>query len=90
MMPHALQTDPQPMLKAWALQHCRNEIQRAILFHAPDHFTWEDCNAVEALMMAEFERWIAHPDGPDLDAVIRESLDELKAVATGSGVTASG
>ncbi|MGA2116062.1 MAG: hypothetical protein ABSH56_15080 [Bryobacteraceae bacterium] len=60
MMPHALQTDPQPMLKAWALQHCRNEIQRAILFHAPDHFTWEDCNAVEALMMAEFERWIAH------------------------------
>jgi hypothetical protein len=43
-----------------------------------------------AVFKIAFERWIAHPDGPDLDAVIRESLDELKAVATGSGVTASG
>lgn len=60
MTPHALQTDSLPVLKAWAVQHSRNEIQRAILFHAPDHFTWDDCNAVEARMLSEVERMIAH------------------------------
>jgi len=60
MMPHALETNSLQALKAWARQHCRNEIQRAILFHAPDHYTWEDCNLVEERMLAEFERIIAH------------------------------
>jgi len=60
MMPHALQTDSLPALKAWARQHCRNAVQHAILFDAPDHYTWDDCNHVEALMLDEFEQMIAH------------------------------
>jgi len=60
MMPHALQTDSLPALKAWARQHCRNAVQDAILFHAPDHFSWEDCDHVEERMLAEFEPMIVH------------------------------
>lgn len=60
MMPHVLQTDSLTVLKASWLQHCRNEIQRAILFHAPDHYTWDDCDDVEAEMLAEFESMIAN------------------------------
>jgi hypothetical protein len=41
-----------------------------------------------AVFRIAFERWIAEPAGPDLAQVIRESLDELKAVATGSAVVA--
>jgi AcrR family transcriptional regulator len=37
-----------------------------------------------AVFRIAFERWIAGPAGPDLDQLIRESLNELKAVATGS------
>lgn len=59
-MPHALQTDSLPVLKAWAVQHCRNAIQDAIRDYAPDHFTWEDCDQVEERMLAEFEPMIAH------------------------------
>jgi hypothetical protein len=60
MMPHALQTDSLPMLKAWARQHCRNAIQDAILFYAPDHFSWEDCDQVQEVMLDEFKLKIAH------------------------------
>ena len=60
MMPHALQTDSQPVLKVWARQHCRNAVEHAILFHAPDHFDWDDCDAFEERMLAEFEHMIAH------------------------------
>jgi hypothetical protein len=60
MMPHALQTDSLPMLKAWARQHCRNAVQDAILFHAPNHFTWKDCDQIEERMLADFEQMIAH------------------------------
>jgi hypothetical protein len=59
MLPHALQTDSLPVLTAWARQHCKNAIQDAILFHAPDHFSWEDCDQVEERMLAEFEPVIA-------------------------------
>jgi hypothetical protein len=60
MMPHALLTDSLPVLKAWARQHCRNAVEHAILFHAPDHFSWEDCDQVEERMMDEFKLKIAH------------------------------
>jgi AcrR family transcriptional regulator len=43
-----------------------------------------------AVFKIAFERWIADPDGPDLDRVIGESLDELKTVAAGSGVAIGG
>jgi AcrR family transcriptional regulator len=36
-----------------------------------------------AVFRIAFERWIGEPAGPDLDQLIRESLDELKAVAAG-------
>ena len=36
-----------------------------------------------AVFRIAFARWIAAPDGPDLARLIAESLDELKAVATG-------
>lgn len=60
MMPHALQTDSLPTLKAWAVQHCRNAVQDTILHYAPDDFTWDDCDHVEERMMAEFEPMIAN------------------------------
>jgi len=41
-----------------------------------------------AVFRIAFERWIAEPAGPDLDQLIRESLDELKTVATGGAVAA--
>jgi AcrR family transcriptional regulator len=41
-----------------------------------------------AVFKIAFERWIADPAGPDLDQVIRESLDELRAVAAGGAVPA--
>jgi AcrR family transcriptional regulator len=36
-----------------------------------------------AVFRIAFERWVGNPAGPDLDQVIRESFDELKAVAAG-------
>ena len=39
-----------------------------------------------AVFKIAFERWIGDPAGPDLGELIRESLDELKAVATGGAV----
>ena len=60
MMPHALLTNSLPTLRAWAIQHCRNAIQHAILHHAPDHFTWKDCDQVEERMLDEFKLKIAH------------------------------
>jgi AcrR family transcriptional regulator len=42
-----------------------------------------------AVFRIAFERWIAEPDGPDLAQLIRESLDELKAVATGGVATST-
>ena len=39
-----------------------------------------------AVFKIAFEHWIADPAGPGLDQLIHESLAELKAVATGSGV----
>jgi AcrR family transcriptional regulator len=39
-----------------------------------------------AVFRIAFERWIADPAGPDLAQLIRQSLDELKVVATGSAV----
>ena len=60
MMPHALQTDSLPVLKAWARQHCRNAVQDAILFHAPADFSWEDSDQVEQRMLDEFKLKIAH------------------------------
>ena len=60
MMPHALQTDSLPVLKAWARQHCKNAIQDEILNFAPDHFSWEDCDHVEERMLTDFEPMIAH------------------------------
>lgn len=59
MMPHALRTDSVPALKAWAVQHHRNEIQDTILHHAPDSFSWEDCDRVEELVLAEATRVVA-------------------------------
>jgi AcrR family transcriptional regulator len=41
-----------------------------------------------AVFRIAFERWIADPDGPGLDQLIRESLDELKTVAAGSAAVA--
>jgi AcrR family transcriptional regulator len=38
-----------------------------------------------AVFRIAFERWIDYPAGPDLNQLIRESLDELKAVAVGTG-----
>ncbi len=59
MMPHALQTDSLPVLKAWAVQHCRNAVQDAI--RDTDHpLSWEGCDQVEQCMLAEFEPMIAH------------------------------
>jgi hypothetical protein len=60
MMPHVLQTDSLPVLRAWARQHCQNAIQDAIRDFAPDHFTWDDCDQVEARMLTDFEPMIAH------------------------------
>ena len=65
MMPHALQADSVPVLKAWALQHYRNGIERAILFHAPDHFTWDDCDGIEERLLNEFTVVVANLT-PDL------------------------
>ena len=59
MMPHALQTESLPVLKAWAVQHYRNEIQDTILHHAPDSFSWDDCDEVEGLSLAEAKRVVA-------------------------------
>jgi AcrR family transcriptional regulator len=39
-----------------------------------------------AVFKIAFERGIADPGGPDLDQLIRESLDELKVVAVGGSV----
>jgi hypothetical protein len=47
------------MLTAWALQHYRNEIQDTILHHAPDSFTWDECDEVEGLALAEAKRVVA-------------------------------
>jgi hypothetical protein len=60
MMPHTLQTDSLAPLKAWAVQHCRNALQNAILHHAPDRYQWQDCDFVVAFMLAQFRRMIAH------------------------------
>ena len=60
MMPHTLQTDSLPVLKAWAGQHCRNAVEDAIRDYAPNHFTWKDCDQIEERMLADFEQMIAH------------------------------
>ena len=60
MMPNALQTDSVPVLKAWAIQHCRNALQDTILQSAPDRYEWDDCDFVLAFMLAQFRRMIAH------------------------------
>ena len=39
-----------------------------------------------AVFKIAFERWIGDPAGPDLDQLMRESLNELKTVATGGAV----
>ena len=60
MMPHVLDTESLPLLKAWARQHCKNAIQDAIRDHAPGRFTWHDCDLVEARMLTDFEPMIAY------------------------------
>jgi len=55
MMPDTTQTVPLQALKLWALQHHRNEIERAILFYAPDHFDWDDCDCFEERRLNEFK-----------------------------------
>lgn len=59
-MPHNLQTDSLPVLKTWAVQHCRNAVEDAIRDYAPGHFTWEDCDQVEDRMLSEFKLLIAN------------------------------
>jgi hypothetical protein len=59
MMPHALQTDSLPVLKDWAVQHCRNAIEDAILFYAPDHFSWEDCDEVEGKVLSHAKKTVS-------------------------------
>ena len=58
-MPHALQTDSLPVLRDWAIQHHRNALQATILHHAPDNFSWADCDRVEELVLAEATRVVA-------------------------------
>lgn len=55
MMPDTTQTFPLQALKLWAHQYFRNEIERAILFFAPDHFDWDDCNRFEERRLYEFK-----------------------------------
>ena len=59
MMPHALQTDSLPVLKAWARQHCRNAVQNAILFYAPDHLSWEDGDEVEGKVLSHAKKTVS-------------------------------
>jgi hypothetical protein len=82
MMPDKTQTDSLPVLKTWALQHHRNEIERAILFFAPDHFDWDDCDRFEEHRLNEFRAVIANLT-PDLlcsrlylDWLITEMIDD--------------
>lgn len=70
MMPHALQTDSLPVLRAWAIQHYRNDIQDTILHHAPDSYSWEECDKAEEFILAEAERVIANLT-PDLLRSVR-------------------
>jgi len=59
MMPHALETDSLPVLRAWAVQHCRNAVEKAVM--DTDHpLSWEECIQVEKKMLAEFEPMIAN------------------------------
>jgi len=55
MTPDTQQAVPLQALKLWALQHYRNGIERAILFHAPDHFDWDDCDRIEDRLLNEFK-----------------------------------
>jgi hypothetical protein len=58
MMQHDLDIEDLP-LKHWARQHCKNLVQHAIGY--TEHpLSWDECNQVEARMLAEFERRIAH------------------------------
>lgn len=59
MMPHALQTDSLPALRAWAMQHYRNAIQETILHEAPDRFSWEDCDQVEEHVLSQAKNTIS-------------------------------
>lgn len=59
MMPHAMQTDSLPVLRAWAVQHYRNAIQDTILHHAPDSFSWEDCDKVEEQVLSQAKKTIS-------------------------------
>jgi len=59
MMPHVLQTDSLPTLRAWAIQHYRNEIQDTILHHAPDSYSWEDCDEVEKIVLSHAKQTIS-------------------------------
>ena len=59
MMTHALQTDSLPALRAWAIQHHRNEIQDTILHHAPDSFSWEDCDQVEGKVLSDAKKTVS-------------------------------
>lgn len=59
MTPDTPQALPLQALKLWALQHYRNGIERAILFHAPDHFDWDDCDQFEERRLNEHRVVIA-------------------------------
>lgn len=59
MMPHALQTDSLPTLRAWALQHYRNAIQDTILYHAPDSYSWKDCDEVEEKVLSHAKKTVS-------------------------------
>ena len=59
MMPHTLQTNSLSTLRAWAIQHHRNEIQDTILRHAPDHFSWDDCDQVEEQVLSQAKKTIS-------------------------------
>jgi hypothetical protein len=59
MMTNTPETDSLPALKFGARQHCKNAVHDAI--RDTDHpLSWDECNQVEALVLAEFEHMIAH------------------------------
>jgi hypothetical protein len=58
-MNHSLDTDSRALLAAWALQCLRNEIEDTILFHAPDSYSWADCDEVEETMLSKAKRTIS-------------------------------
>jgi hypothetical protein len=59
MMIRSLESDSRPVLEAYALQCFRNEIEDTILFHAPDHLTFEDCDDVEEDVLSGADRTVS-------------------------------